>query len=114
MRAARRMPCRQDDPQAGAEARRLYEKAIELDPGYARAYALLAAAICDEWLRDMTGSDSALDRALSWRRRPSRSMRTTALVSMALGWIHLLCHSYDLAEHSLPEGARAEPEQRPR
>ncbi len=31
-----------DDPEGAAEATRLFEKAIEIDPGYGMAYALLA------------------------------------------------------------------------
>ncbi|MDX8464613.1 hypothetical protein RFM26_02800 [Mesorhizobium sp. VK23B] len=32
-------------PEVEAESRLLFEKAIELDPGYARAYALLSSAL---------------------------------------------------------------------
>jgi adenylate cyclase len=54
-----------DDPEAEKKARDLYEKAIELDPNYARAHALLGLNICHEWVKDMTGSTAELDRAYS-------------------------------------------------
>ncbi len=37
-----------DDPEGAAEATRLFEKAIEIDPGYGMAYALLASMRADE------------------------------------------------------------------
>ncbi|MBB4648762.1 adenylate cyclase [Aminobacter niigataensis] len=44
-------------------ARRLFGKAVELDPGYARAYA--GMVICDCYLRDWHGKDSAPDEILA-------------------------------------------------
>jgi TolB-like protein len=57
------------DAASEAEARRLFERAIELDPEYAKPYALLAFALCREWYADMSGSDAALDRALKLAKR---------------------------------------------
>ncbi|MGZ5096198.1 MAG: adenylate/guanylate cyclase domain-containing protein [Burkholderiales bacterium] len=57
------------DDASEAEARRLFKRAIELDPEYAKSYALLAFAICREWYLDMTGSDAALDEALVLAKR---------------------------------------------
>jgi tetratricopeptide (TPR) repeat protein len=54
---------------AEAEARRLYEKAIKLDPDYGRAHALLAYIVHLEWLRDMSGSDRLLDRAFELAKK---------------------------------------------
>ncbi len=52
-----------DDPAGAAEARRLVERAIELDPGYAFAHALLASLLQQQWSEDLGGSDAALDEA---------------------------------------------------
>ena len=57
------------DPEAEAEARGLFEQAIELDPGYALAHAKLAHTLSLEWFRDLRGSDAALDRALELAKR---------------------------------------------
>ena len=52
-------------PEANREARRLYEKAIELDPDYARAYASLAWTYVDRAFRALGGSEEQpLERAL--------------------------------------------------
>ncbi len=43
-------------PEAEAEARRLFQKAIDIDPGYARAYASLGSYHIFEWSRDLGDS----------------------------------------------------------
>jgi adenylate cyclase len=57
-------------PETNREARRLYEKAIELDPDYARAYASLAWTYLTEH-DERWGSpeDRPLERALEYARR---------------------------------------------
>ena len=57
------------DPNADAEALRLYQRAIELDPDYGVAYALLALMMYHEWDYDMSGSNQILDRAFEHARR---------------------------------------------
>ena len=58
-----------DDPVGAAEATRLFEKAIELDPGYALAHALLAAMLCRRWQEDLSIPDSVLEKAIVLARR---------------------------------------------
>jgi adenylate cyclase len=82
-----------------AEARRLFKRAIELDPEYAKPYALLAFAICREWYEDMSGSDAALDQALALTKRAVELDDGQETCLAALGWVHLHRQSYDLAEH---------------
>jgi len=52
-----------DDPVAVKEAVRLFEKAIELDPRYAIAHALLATMLVGEWRTDDRLDDALLERA---------------------------------------------------
>jgi TolB-like protein len=58
-----------DDPEGAAEAVRLFEKAIEIDPGYAMAHALLATMRCGQWRNDPGDSNAALDEAYRLAKR---------------------------------------------
>ena len=52
-----------DDPAGAAEATRLFEKAIEIDPGYGMAYALLAVMRTHDWVHQPGDSTAKLDEA---------------------------------------------------
>ena len=52
-----------DDPAGAAEATRLFEKAIEIDPGYGMAYALLAITRALDWEDQAGDSTAKLDEA---------------------------------------------------
>ena len=82
-----------------AEARRLFKRAIELDPEYAKPYALLAFAFCREWDSDMSGSDAALDQALALAKRAVDLDDGQETCLAALGFAHMYRCSFDLAEH---------------
>jgi TolB-like protein/class 3 adenylate cyclase/Tfp pilus assembly protein PilF len=82
-----------------AEARRLFRRAIELDPEYAKPYALLAFALCREWYADMSGSDAALDQALALANRAVELDDGQETCLAALGFVHAYRGSFDLAEH---------------
>lgn len=86
------------DPEAEAEMRRLYGKAIELDPTYGRPYARLAYALLREWFRDMTGSNALLDHALDLATQSVRLDENESDCQDTLGWIQLHLRNFDLAE----------------
>jgi len=58
-----------DDPEGGAQAMRLFEQAIELDPAYGMPHALLAAMKVGHWRDDIDGDDAVLDEAHALARR---------------------------------------------
>lgn len=58
-----------DDPVGETEATRLVEKAIELDPGYALAYAVLAALSYSQWDDGPKSSAAALERGYALAMR---------------------------------------------
>jgi adenylate cyclase len=87
------------DLAAEAEARRCLEKAIELDPNYGYAQALLAYLLSQEWFRDMSGSDAVLDRALALAKNGVRLDETNNHCQHTLGWIYLMRQDFDLAEY---------------
>jgi TolB-like protein/class 3 adenylate cyclase/tetratricopeptide (TPR) repeat protein len=82
-----------------AEARRLAEKAIEVDPGYGRAYTQLAISYYQEWYNDFSGSKAALDQAYSLANKAIGLDDNDSNAFSILGVIHLMRRSYDLAEH---------------
>ncbi len=86
------------DPQADAEARRLYEKAIEIDRGYGLAHALLALMLQAEWSEDTSGSDALLDRAFDLARKAVELDENESFCQFMLGNVHLFRRSFDLAE----------------
>ena len=86
-------------PEANHEARRLYEKAIELDPDYARAYASLAWTYLVE--HSESWGDPAgqpLERAIEFARRGVMVNPASHSNHLALG---LVCLSKGLHEEAL-------------
>ena len=86
------------DPDAEAEARRLYERAIELDPGYALAHSHLAHMLSLAWLRDESDSDELLDQAFELSKHSVALDANEPNCQNTLGWVHLYRRSFDLAE----------------
>jgi adenylate cyclase len=86
------------DARADAEARRLYETAIELDPHYGLAHALLALMLSHEWCAEMSSSNSTLERAFELAKRAVELDQNESYCQFMLGQIHLLRRSFDLAE----------------
>jgi TolB-like protein len=86
-----------DDPDALAEATRLFQKAIEIDPGYGHAHALLAAVCCTRWQDDASSSDAALEEAIGLAKRAVELDEKESTCFSMLGWTHLLRGSFDLA-----------------
>ncbi len=84
------------DPDSDAEAKRLYEKAIELDPGYGLAHAKLALMMLHEWF--ISGSDATLDRAFELANKAVLLDENESYCQLMLGYVHLFRRSFDLAE----------------
>lgn len=95
--------------EAQAEARRLAEKAIELDPAYGRAYAQLAVSYGLEWMRDYSGSDNALEQAYVLAKRAVTLDENDSNAFSTLGWIQKLRRSYDLAENCFQKSIALNP-----
>jgi TolB-like protein/Tfp pilus assembly protein PilF len=98
-----------DDPASEREARLLYEKAIELDPGYARAYALLATNVGLEWTRDLSGSDALLDRAVELAKKAVALDENDSVCQSLLGLMHLQRRAFDLSEYHYAKALELNP-----
>jgi adenylate cyclase len=86
-----------DDAEGAAEAMRLFEKAIELDPGYGIAYALLSALWCGKWRGEATDSDAALQKAYTLANRAIELDQNDSTCFSMLSSVLMLRRSYDLA-----------------
>ena len=58
-----------DEPEGFAEAVRLFEKAVGLDPTYGMAHGMLAMMRCAQWRNEPDTSNALLDEALALARR---------------------------------------------
>jgi adenylate cyclase len=89
-------------PEDNREARRLYEKAIELDPDYARAYAGLAwTYLVEHWERWVGPEEQPLERALEYARQGVAVNRASHSNHLALGQVCLNKGLYDEALEAL-------------
>jgi len=85
-----------DEPEGAAEATRLFEKAIELDPGYGMAYALLAARRSAMWYDDPGDSNAALDEAYALAKRAIELNDNDSTGFSILAQVCLLRRAFDL------------------
>ena len=86
-----------DDPAGAAEATRLFAKAIEIDPAYGFAHAMLAVMFYRKWLDDWSSSDAALKEASELAKRAVELDGNDSTCFAILGQVHLLRRSFDLA-----------------
>jgi TolB-like protein/DNA-binding winged helix-turn-helix (wHTH) protein len=86
-----------DDPESAAEAIRLFEKAIEIDPGYGLAHAYLASLHWRRWESDPSNSDAALDEAFAFATRAVELDKEQSTCVAILGQTYLRRRSFDLA-----------------
>jgi TolB-like protein/Tfp pilus assembly protein PilF len=87
------------DPDSDRQARELFEKAIELDPGYGKAYGMLGGCYVRLWLNDMSDSNKHLDQALEMARKGLAVDPDEPSCHGCLGWVYQLRSSFDLAEY---------------
>ena len=85
------------DPAGAAEAIRLFEQAIELDPDYGFAHALLAVMRYRQWDDELGGSDAALDEAWRLAMRAVELSGNESTCFSILSQVCLLRRSFDLA-----------------
>lgn len=86
-----------DDPAGAAEATRLFAKAIEMDPGYGFAHAMLAVMYYRKWIDDLSNSETALDEAYRLAKRAVELDSNESTCFAILGQVCLLRRSYDMA-----------------
>jgi TolB-like protein/tetratricopeptide (TPR) repeat protein len=85
-----------DDPDASTQAVRFVEKAIELDPGYGFAYAVLASLRQLQWIDALGTSDAILDEAYELAARAVTLDDGESTCRAILGLVSVRRRNYDL------------------
>jgi len=86
-----------NNPESAAEAKRFFERAIEIDPGYGLPHSLLAQLLDFEWADDLSPSIETLDRAFALAQRAVELADDESICHASLGDICLDRRSFDLA-----------------
>lgn len=86
-----------DDVSGQAEATRLFAKAIELDPGYGFAHAMLATMHVQNWENEMDNSDATLNEAYRLAKRAVELDRNESNCFAILGLVCMFRRSLDAA-----------------
>jgi TolB-like protein/tetratricopeptide (TPR) repeat protein len=86
-----------DDPDGAEHAKKLFEKAIEIDPGYGMAHALLAALRYGQWRDDFSDSDALLEEAYALAKRAVELDENESTCFSIMAQICLLRRSFDMA-----------------
>jgi len=98
------------NPECNREARRLYEKAIEIDPEYARAYGSLAWTYLLEALRRWTDdSEAAIAKGLEFARKGVEINPASHSNYLALGQILLWQGHHESAVDAFERGVELNP-----
>jgi adenylate cyclase len=98
-------------PKDNANARELFEKAIDLDPQFARAYAILAAALRQDssgrWSQDPESSEdlaySMAHKAVELARRELEPKPSLPFALEQMGWVLLYREKYQEARQAAEE-----------
>ncbi len=92
------------------EARRYFERALELDPEFATVYANLALSYLHEYESDWADArDEALDRAYSHAEKAVALDRANSMAWLALAWTQLSRNQFDLANIAIERAIALNP-----
>lgn len=87
------------DPDGAAEATRLFAKAIQIDPNYGYAHAMLATMLLDKWDATAIRSDALLQEALALAKRGAELDPHESATLSALSRVYMKRRSFDQAFH---------------
>jgi adenylate cyclase len=90
-------------------AQDLYQRAIELDPKFGRAYGALAVTLSRSYVRGSSDSPETLDRALGLAQKAVMLNPYTPQTYWALGYVYLYRKEYDKAIDALQRAVTLAP-----
>ena len=94
---------------ANAEAKRNFERAIELDPNFAAAYTYLSFAHMLDWVNLFEGHGKGLDLALEIAQKAVALDDALGMAHARLGWIHNFRGEHDKAIASFERAIALDP-----
>jgi TolB-like protein/DNA-binding winged helix-turn-helix (wHTH) protein/tetratricopeptide (TPR) repeat protein len=98
-----------DEPASRIEAKRCFEQAIALDPGYGLPHSLLALMLVNDWNAGFASSPQALDRAFALAKRGVELADDEGTSHMALSFLYLDRRSFDLALRHMERAVEINP-----
>ena len=98
-----------DDPAGLEEATRLFAKAIEIDPSYGFAHAMLAVMLYRKWIDDWRFSDDVLQKSFDLAKRAVELDSNDSTCFAILGQVYMLRHSFDLAVQYVQRAVKINP-----
>ncbi|MBI3798575.1 MAG: tetratricopeptide repeat protein, partial [Deltaproteobacteria bacterium] len=90
--------------ETNVQARQMFEKAIELDPQYAAAYAFLGLTYNAEWAFLWSQNPQTLEQAFALVQKANTLDDSLPVAHRMLGWVYVWKKQYELA---IAEGERA-------
>src|SRR5688500_15089693 len=97
------------EPEGAAEATRLFEQAIALDPGYGYAHALLAVMRYGEWYQDPSDADALLQEAYALATRAVELDANESTCFSILAVVCMLRRQFDLTQQYIRRAVTLNP-----
>ena len=94
--------------EANAQARQMCERALELDPQYAAAYARLSLTYWFEWF-SYGGQDQTLERASELAQKAIALDESLPIAHLTLGWVYLMKKQHDQAQTEMERAITLDP-----
>lgn len=92
------------------QARDAYQKAIDIDPSYGRAYGSMAVSLTRDYRRGWTDTpQETMARALSLAKHAVALDSSVPQTYWALGYVHLIRKEYDMAENAINQAIAIAP-----
>jgi tetratricopeptide (TPR) repeat protein len=92
-----------------AQAESILNQVIDLDPGFAAAYAVLAENHRQEWMYGWHHRQTVLDEALEYASKAVDLDDKLPIAHSLLGWIHLWRKNHDAAEREAQLAVQLDP-----
>jgi adenylate cyclase len=83
--------------EANAQARQMFERAIELDPNFATAHAWLSRTYVVDWMFQWNGDPQILDRAFTLAQRAAGLEDSLPVAHQTLAYVFLMRKQFDQA-----------------